>query len=1001
MWGRAAGAVVSVWGEKQLRGATLRGLCTAHSVECAAWVALRGATYCTYLAMHAAWLLAATVAALVPPPPAPPPRPPQEAYPVFWSVEGDDAAFAPGGAVDVAQYGIRPNNWSVCGGLSGGWPSLGEGRVPQNDCCAVCIAGPGTPTNVTVPANCSMGPAQPPCPTCSSCPTPCPNLTGYLSPIVNGGVPQAGNLSLHLAQLSDSVEKRIPDPDWAGLGIFDFGMARPLAHGLSRWPVFSHRMLCAAEEWVPSYYGNVASCGGHSSKYQNYSRQLVMAKHPTWAPERVEAQAKKEFEAAAVHWFVASLRRAAAMRPRALWGFYGLPAALSHRRGGWPALQAPTVLTETEALAWVKRLAPIWQASGAIFPSVYATSSFPRDVWIEQLVTVGVAAAAHGAGPAPLPVYPFISEWSAAEGFNALAPPAQLSAYIERPYSLGASGLVIWGSIGMPAYGKKGHTTEYYNFIRNTTGPMVRGFERRVAECSRRHCSGHGRCVTIGGESGGGCQCYDGYSGAHCKLDDDEAGPAGSATPSGYNDWCPCTGRYPDGRSLCEPLKPQPPPRREVIAYPGSFGLYGQFGSDWRQWDWSKVTTVALYSNLGNRQQGCHTREQGNCSSSATMTNYCCLDAELLCTAHAHGARVITWDSGIGGCDYWDQIPGHPPGPGTCASPSPRNMIAGFYERLRDNPTAPSTTDPAAIRSWAKTSAAWIAANGFDGVLLDIEGVMDHGSAFRSAITEGFCDLRQELEKVIPGALLTLTAADTPFFSGFYGISQPPFGSLDLAAIDKCIDFWQPGIYCTCTGTPYSNATMQIPADTYGRSNAPLPVLENMLRTWGAAGIPPERLSILFPWFNCDFACKDDSCADVVTGPPLQLDPSKGDACGLPAAAFDPTVSLVGPDGGPGYNEVLQLMQKRVSNITHDTARQTKSFVWKDSHGKPHEVSFDDPETLKAKYNWAAAHGFRGVGFWQSDSTGANEEAIAEMWAAVPGKNTTWPLRKSDDPVRL
>ena len=94
-------------------------------------------------------------------------------------------------------------------------------------------------------------------------------------------------------------------------------------------------------------------------------------------------------------------------------------------------------------------------------------------------------------------------------------------------------------------------------------------------------------------------------------------------------------------------------------------------------------------------------------------------------------------------------------------------------------------------------------------------------------------------------------------------------------------------------------------------------------------------------------------------------------------------------------------MQKRVSNITHDTARQTKSFVWKDSHGKPHEVSFDDPETLKAKYDWAAAHGFRGVGFWQSDTTGGNEEAIAEMWAAVPRWNTTWPLRESDDAARL
>ena len=95
-----------------------------------------------------------------------------------------------------------------------------------------------------------------------------------MTPIVNGGVPQAANLSLHLEELSKSGQANIPDPQWTRLEMFDF------------------------EEWVPSYYGNIASCGGHNFKYQNYSRQLVWEAHPwsCWSAERVEAQAKTEFE---------------------------------------------------------------------------------------------------------------------------------------------------------------------------------------------------------------------------------------------------------------------------------------------------------------------------------------------------------------------------------------------------------------------------------------------------------------------------------------------------------------------------------------------------------------------------------------------------------------------------------------------------------------------------------------------------------------------------------
>ena len=39
---------------------------------------------------------------------------------------------------------------------------------------------------------------------------------------VNGGVPQAANLSAHLAELRRTVPLFIPDPDWDGMAVFDF-----------------------------------------------------------------------------------------------------------------------------------------------------------------------------------------------------------------------------------------------------------------------------------------------------------------------------------------------------------------------------------------------------------------------------------------------------------------------------------------------------------------------------------------------------------------------------------------------------------------------------------------------------------------------------------------------------------------------------------------------------------------------------------------------------------
>ena len=309
------------------------------------------------------------------------PPPPQEPYPVFWAVAGNQSsAFDANGSVDVPQYGIRPNNWTQCGGLTGHWPTLDADLVPTN-----------------------------------------------------GGVPQQVNLTAFLSRLGAEITSHIPEPSWGGLGVFDF------------------------EEWVPVWEENDGWAGKIVlGRYQNYSVQLVQAAHPDWPAERVLLEAKAEFEAAGTALFVAALKHASALRPNALWGFYGMPRGAVGPRNATNATQA--------ALAAARKMLPVWQASGALFPSIYLedtpSSAFDRRQRLNTTVKVAVATAemvreAEGATtpeePRRMPVYPFT--WECYEHYHAhghthsaFLMHADAVLEFQAPYEAGADGIIIWGA---------------------------------------------------------------------------------------------------------------------------------------------------------------------------------------------------------------------------------------------------------------------------------------------------------------------------------------------------------------------------------------------------------------------------------------------------------------------------------------------------------------------------------------------------------------------------
>ena len=168
-------------------------------------------------------------------------------------------------------------------------------------------------------------------------------------------------------------------------------------------------------------------------------------------------------------------------------------------------------------------------------------------------------------------------------------------------------------------------------------------------------------------------------------------------------------------------------------------------------------------------------------------------------------------------------------------------------------------------------------------------------------------------------------------------------------------------------------------------------VVKHYMYTAGL-GVPMGRVGIFFPWFGCDFACKDSHCAAVVNdatfhGAFPRL-PEDGTNQSDPNGAWSRNDGSCGTGeymcSSPGYAEVLELMPRAMSPPVLDNVSMTKHVILKNSSGDYHDLWFDDPQTLAAKYQAAKSAGMRAVGMWTPDAVRWNRSAATAMWAAIP-----------------
>lgn len=172
-----------------------------------------------------------------------------------------------------------------------------------------------------------------------------PALPGYRGSkqVVNGGIPQKGNLSLHLAAVEASVQRYIPSSDYSGDAVVDF------------------------EAWIPDYDANAA---GRLSEYQTQSQAWVRARNPAMKNDSVALAARQEFNEAARTFMRATLQLCKAMRPKASWGYWGYPNCGSSCR--WdPAWKRCPI----DASMRNNRLDWLFDASDALYPGIYLCNS--------------------------------------------------------------------------------------------------------------------------------------------------------------------------------------------------------------------------------------------------------------------------------------------------------------------------------------------------------------------------------------------------------------------------------------------------------------------------------------------------------------------------------------------------------------------------------------------------------------------------------------------------
>ncbi|XP_076860193.1 hyaluronidase-1-like [Brachyhypopomus gauderio] len=323
--------------------------------------------------------------------------------------------------------------------------------------------------------------------------------------IINGGIPQQGHLEGHLT-LTEHQLHVLLGKHFAGLAVLDW------------------------EAWQPLWRQNF----GTRKVYKRLSRLLVWQRHSEMSEENVTSLATEEFETAARAFMEGTLRLGVRVRPRGLWGFYGLPGCYNYhgaKRSGYTGQCKPSTETMNDRLAF------LWQHSTALYPSVYVSRKLAghpdtRLMMRHRILEALRVASQHAPSSQPIPVLPYarVAFIHTLQFLNQ----TDLEHTLGEAAALGAAGVVLWGELSFTK--SRDQCVLLRDYINSVLGVYVKTLQQATTRCSQIVCHGNGRCARRKPHSGHTipvfhdecepdvdlpshfkCVCYEGWSGARCE----------------------------------------------------------------------------------------------------------------------------------------------------------------------------------------------------------------------------------------------------------------------------------------------------------------------------------------------------------------------------------------------------------------------------------------------------------------------------------------------------
>ena len=220
--------------------------------------------------------------------------------------------------------------------------------------------------------------------------------------VSNGGIPPAGNLTAHLLAVRADVARMWPEPSFSASVVLDLEAwsETPLwadldpGRGPTKWQLYR----TAALSWAKS------ACPAAGSSCTNVTLFAAQA----W--ERSVREFMEET--------LLLLRK---LRPRAKFGYFGLPSCKCNQLAGWgsvpcPSDGAPRCTASDEARS--DRLGWLYQASGALYPAIYlawgTSYKFPPRTSRAVAAYVSEAVRARNSSRSLSPVLPVA--WDSLDG---------------------------------------------------------------------------------------------------------------------------------------------------------------------------------------------------------------------------------------------------------------------------------------------------------------------------------------------------------------------------------------------------------------------------------------------------------------------------------------------------------------------------------------------------------------------------------------------------------